>query len=441
MYSHISGANPSLVVDGIFGPKTEAAVKTYQKSHGLVQDGIVGPKTWKELLNIEVLGLNSTGPSVKILQCALNSTGASPALVVDGIFGPKTEAAVKTYQKSHGLVQDGIVGPKTWKELLSIQQSLAVIVYHNDWTEAVQNTKNVLMSRGYAVTLTDDGGKGLTMLQDCSKNLWSGDRMLVYLAGHGSNPRGWGDTSKAVALQHYVQFNSGNLYVSQVAPIFEALAKGGIHLTVIDGSCNGGETVYNAIGQNYCAVATTSVYMPSLTNFPDPSNAIQKEGKPSTFGLWWDDPHLAAGWMNGAIVSGVPERIQQRLFRNDRGEFSGLSLFIRPAVGVLNCWDLGGWNLHYSYCYLYRYIYPDQFDALSRRRRTSSIRMPRASSPASGRRWTPRARLSRACRAIWIIRSLWPVRPRRMHPAILGPGRPWPMTGVESLCRSPEIPG
>ncbi len=35
----------------------------------------------------------------------------------DGIFGSKTEAAVKAWQKNHGLVPDGIIGPKTWASL------------------------------------------------------------------------------------------------------------------------------------------------------------------------------------------------------------------------------------------------------------------------------------------------------------------------------------
>jgi Putative peptidoglycan binding domain/D-alanyl-D-alanine carboxypeptidase len=59
----------------------------------------------------------STGPSVSALQQRLNELGANPPLEVVGIFGPKTEAAVKAFQAAHGLEADGVVGPLTRQAL------------------------------------------------------------------------------------------------------------------------------------------------------------------------------------------------------------------------------------------------------------------------------------------------------------------------------------
>lgn len=59
----------------------------------------------------KLLKKGSVGEEVKWVQRELNKRGYN--LVVDGEFGPKTEAAVKDYQKRNGLEVDGIVGPKT----------------------------------------------------------------------------------------------------------------------------------------------------------------------------------------------------------------------------------------------------------------------------------------------------------------------------------------
>lgn len=57
------------------------------------------------------LKLGDTGVGVTNLQKNLNTLGFS--LEVDSVFGPKTENAVRAFQKTNGLEIDGIVGPKT----------------------------------------------------------------------------------------------------------------------------------------------------------------------------------------------------------------------------------------------------------------------------------------------------------------------------------------
>lgn len=55
----------------------------------------------------------------KAVQQALNAAGASPALTVDGAWGPKSQAALVAFQRTHRaadgspLVADGVAGPKT----------------------------------------------------------------------------------------------------------------------------------------------------------------------------------------------------------------------------------------------------------------------------------------------------------------------------------------
>lgn len=64
-----------------------------------------------------ILRRGDRGIDVKILQELLIEWGAQ--IKSDSDFGPRTEAAVRAFQKASGLVADGIVGAYTWRALLA----------------------------------------------------------------------------------------------------------------------------------------------------------------------------------------------------------------------------------------------------------------------------------------------------------------------------------
>jgi peptidoglycan hydrolase-like protein with peptidoglycan-binding domain len=116
----------TVAVDGIFGPKTESAVGAFQQEKDLSVDGIVGPNTWSALI-IQVKQ-GSQGDAVRGVQEEFQfrnlSGDPSKGLQVDGIFGPKTDAAVRGFQQAlhadiPSVAVDGIVGPITWRALVS----------------------------------------------------------------------------------------------------------------------------------------------------------------------------------------------------------------------------------------------------------------------------------------------------------------------------------
>lgn len=60
------------------------------------------------------------GEPVQKLQRMLNEYGAD--LAVDGDFGPKTDRAVRLFQRQQGLAADGVVGVYTWEKLQQEKQ-------------------------------------------------------------------------------------------------------------------------------------------------------------------------------------------------------------------------------------------------------------------------------------------------------------------------------
>lgn len=100
--------------------------------------------------------IGSQGEHVKVLQRALNDTGEN--LVVDGIFGPVTEAAVLRFQVSQGLVATGHADPGT----LSVLRSWDMVpgsIENADLAEAAYRLRVDLAAIG-AIVAVESRGRG-----------------------------------------------------------------------------------------------------------------------------------------------------------------------------------------------------------------------------------------------------------------------------------------
>jgi len=116
----------AVTVDGIFGSATEAAVRAFQQAKHLTVDGVVGPVTWAAL--VVTVHQGNTGDAVRGVQEEFQfrnlSGDPSKGLAVDGVFGAKTDAAVRGFQQAlhtdiPSVTVDGVVGPVTWQALVS----------------------------------------------------------------------------------------------------------------------------------------------------------------------------------------------------------------------------------------------------------------------------------------------------------------------------------
>jgi peptidoglycan hydrolase-like protein with peptidoglycan-binding domain len=115
--------NPFGPITGVFDASLETSVRDFQQANGLVVDGIVGPTTWAALPSYREaspeLKEGSGGPAVAWLQKALGGKVVvvefSPySGAIDGIFGPKTDAAVRALQAWADQPPSGVVGDDTW---------------------------------------------------------------------------------------------------------------------------------------------------------------------------------------------------------------------------------------------------------------------------------------------------------------------------------------
>jgi peptidoglycan hydrolase-like protein with peptidoglycan-binding domain/tetratricopeptide (TPR) repeat protein len=130
-------------IDGRYGPLTEQAVRGFQATHGLIVDGIEGPMTRAALGSARPVLRPGDGyvpggsGSVRALQRHLAAAGFSPG-PIDGRYGPLTDRAVRRFQTARHLNADGIAGPQTLGQLRRAPR------------RAVQHRQNPRVRRGGA---------------------------------------------------------------------------------------------------------------------------------------------------------------------------------------------------------------------------------------------------------------------------------------------------
>ncbi|MDR2491941.1 MAG: peptidoglycan-binding protein [Coriobacteriales bacterium] len=106
--------------DGVYGPKTAAALAAFKLREKLPADAILDVQAWSALVDAsKVMGERLlflhmpffSGSDVETLQHALAVLGFFCS--TDGIFDASTEDAVRDFQRNMALVDNGIVGHET----------------------------------------------------------------------------------------------------------------------------------------------------------------------------------------------------------------------------------------------------------------------------------------------------------------------------------------
>jgi LysM repeat protein len=121
-------------IDAIVGPRTLAAVKAFQRTHGLPATGIADRRTRRQLgplggplFGARALRHGMFGWDVAVLQFLLDRHGLS--VPVNAYMDGPTVQGLRAYQRQLRLAPDGVAGPRTFAAL-GLQTRVPVRVVH-----------------------------------------------------------------------------------------------------------------------------------------------------------------------------------------------------------------------------------------------------------------------------------------------------------------------
>lgn len=172
--------------DGIYGVKTESAVRAFQKKNKLKIDGIAGSQTQNALYNpgrvsdskgifrndYSTITAESDSYRVKILQKALISMNYLNSYA-DGKYGSLTSKAVMAFQHEHGIKEDGIVGKQT---LAAIEKAAASGFRHQNELDDLEPLK---VSDGKIQVPSQSSIQLLHWYDDIKKKLKTGSTFMI----------------------------------------------------------------------------------------------------------------------------------------------------------------------------------------------------------------------------------------------------------------------
>ena len=141
---------PPIPITGYFGEMTRDAVFAFQNFYGLPVTGVVDANVFSRVEQVyreavselpanyqsaigepypgRFLTEGDRGDSVYIIQGYLDTIGKNvpeiPVIAVDGIFGPRTKAAVIALQSYLGIEETGAIGPVEWAEIITLGNNL-----------------------------------------------------------------------------------------------------------------------------------------------------------------------------------------------------------------------------------------------------------------------------------------------------------------------------